>query len=158
MNALQKLRQLADSIAANADPLQTQKDWELVERLLARTGADPAAIDDAVKTRDPAKLDAIVRSLEHPAPAAEPSASPAADPGRFSHDDKAAALRAFKKRLRVMRLSDESKLGSPYTSGGKRSNIDAIEPPSGFDPEIWRALVAEGRLVDTGQGFYALPG
>lgn len=156
MNALQKLRQLADSIAANADPLQTQKDWELVERLLLRTGADPAAIDDAVGNKDAAKLDAIVTALETPA-AAPPPAS-ASDPGAFSPDDKAAALRAFKKRLRVMRLSDESKLGSPYTSGGKRSNIDAIEPPSGFDPEIWRALVAEGRLIDTGQGFFALPG
>jgi len=156
MNALQKLRQLADSIAANADPLQTQKDWELVERLLLRTGADPAAIDDAVGNKDAAKLDAIVTALETPAAAPPPAA--ASDPGAFSPDDKAAALRAFKKRLRLGRLSDESKLGSPYTSGGKRSNIDAIEPPSGFDPEIWRALVAEGRLIDTGQGFFALPG
>ena len=159
MNAVQKLRQLADAIAASADPLQVQKDWALAERLLMRASSDLEAIDEAVKTQDPAKLDALVRALENPAPAAAASAeAPAVDPARFSHDDKAAALRAFKKRLKIARLSDESKLGGHYTSGGKTSDIDAIEPPTGFDPDIWKALVAEERLVYTGQGFYALPG
>ncbi|MAY75388.1 MAG: hypothetical protein CMJ31_11855 [Phycisphaerae bacterium] len=64
-------------------------------------------------------------------------------------------MRAFKKRLKLARLNDESKLGGRYTSGGKKSKIDAIEPPTEFGPEVWRALAAEGRLRHTGQGFYA---
>lgn len=154
MNLIQKIRQLTDSIITNANALQTQRDWELVASLLARTPTDQSAVKATVKAQDPAALDAIVAQLENPAP---PPASPSTPIPDFSHDDKAAALRAFKKRLKLQRLSDESRLGGRYTSGGRTSKIDAITPPTDFPPEIWQALVAEGRLTDTGQGFYALP-
>ncbi|MEN1706208.1 MAG: hypothetical protein AAGJ54_11940 [Planctomycetota bacterium] len=156
MNAIQKLRQLTDAITANTNPLQTQRDWELVARLLMRASNDLDAIDDAVKTQDAAKLDAIVSALENPQ-AAAPKPAKVVDSDAFGHDDKAAALRAFKKRLKIMRLSDESKLGGRYTSGGKHSKIDAIEPPTDYPAAMWKALAAEGKLVDTGQGFYSLP-
>ena len=156
MNLVQKIRQLTDDITKNANALQTQKDWELVASLLARTPADQSSVRAAVKAQDPAALDAVVRALEAPPKPASPPPSTAPLPD-FSHDDKAAALRAFKKRLKLQRLSDESRLGGRYTSGGRSSNIDAITPPTDFPPEIWQALAAEGRLTDTGQGFYALP-
>lgn len=154
MNLVQKIRQLADAIGSGQNPLQTQKDWEMVGRLLSRTPAEPRAVAEALASRDAGALDAIVRRLENPQAAPPPTAPPVAD---FPPDDKAAALRAFKKRLRIMRLSDESKLGGRYTSGGRASKIDAIPPPEDFPPDIWKALAAEGRLVDTGQGFFALP-
>lgn len=154
MNLVQKIRQLTDDIIKNANALQTQKDWELVASLLARTPVDQTALKAAVKAQDAAALDAIVAQLENPAPKPAPPTAPIPD---FSHDDKTAALRAFKKRLKLQRLSDESRLGGRYTSGGRASNIDAITPPLDFPPEIWQALVADKRLVDTGQGFYALP-
>ena len=162
MNLVQKIRALTDSIAKNAKPLQTQEDWELVARLLTRTPADQDAARAATKAKDVAALDAVVRALENPgAPQHTPTPADAGQASgaseAFSQEDKAAALRAFKKRLRVLRLSDESKLGGRYTSGGRRSGIDAIEPPETFPREIWAALVSDGRLVDTGQGFYALP-
>ena len=72
-----------------------------------------------------------------------------------SHDDKKAALRAFHKRLKLARLNDESKLGGRYTSGGKTSKIDAVEAPREFPERVWKALVADGTLRDTGGGFYA---
>jgi len=153
MNLAQKLRELANAIAGGEDPRQAQKDWELAGRLLTRTPADQAAVRAAVESQDAAALDAIVAGLESP----EAEAPRPAPTESFSKEDKDAALRAFKQRLRILRRSDESRLGGRYTSAGRRSNIDAIEPPDAFPRGIWKALAAEGRLVDTGQGFYGLP-
>ncbi|MEL6330856.1 MAG: hypothetical protein AAFR38_14490 [Planctomycetota bacterium] len=156
MNLVQKLRQLERAARENKNPLQVQRDWPMIERLLMRTPASPGAVDEAVKNQDVDGLSAILDKLE--GKTAEPAeAKPAVDPDAFGHDDKAAALRAFKKRLKLARLSDESRLGGRYTSGGKSSKIDAIQPPTDYPPAMWKALAAEGRLKDTGQGFYALP-
>ena len=64
-------------------------------------------------------------------------------------------MHAFRKRLKLARLNDESKLGGRYTSGGKRSGIDAVQPPGEYPDRVWKALVQAGRLVDAGGGFYA---
>jgi hypothetical protein len=65
------------------------------------------------------------------------------------------ALKAFKKRLKMTKLDDESKLGhSPLTGGG--ANIVAIQPPSGFGREIWEELATKGFLKADGGGFYEL--
>ena len=65
------------------------------------------------------------------------------------------ALKAFKKRLKMTRLDDESKLGhSPLTGGGAK--IVAIQPPSGFGREIWEELAVKGFLKNDGGGFYML--
>jgi len=66
------------------------------------------------------------------------------------------AMKAFRKRLKLQRLDDESRLGGRYVSGGRKSNIDAIQPPNQYPPEVWKALVSEGKLIDTGGGFYRL--
>ncbi|HHN77823.1 MAG TPA: hypothetical protein ENK11_03985 [Phycisphaerales bacterium] len=92
----------------------------------------------------------MVSALEHPAPKRD---EPAVE---VSEDEMAHALKAFRKRLKVLRLADESKLGGRYTSGGRKSKIDAIEPPREFGPEVWKALAKAGKLKDTGGGFYAL--
>lgn len=154
MNLVQKLRSLADDITANKNPLQTQRDWDTVGRLLGRTPADPARAAEVVRGQDAAGLDALVRSLEAPEEAPQPVQG---DADAVPKETRDAAMKAFKKRLRLGRLSDESRLGGRYTSGGKTSGIDAIQPPEEFGVEVWKALVAEGRLKDTGQGFYALP-
>ncbi len=65
------------------------------------------------------------------------------------------ALKAFKKRMKMTQLDDESKLGhSPLTGGGAK--IVAIQPPSGFGREIWEELASRGDLKADGGGFYAL--
>lgn len=65
------------------------------------------------------------------------------------------ALKAFKKRMKMTRLDDESRLGhSPLTGGGAK--IVAIQPPSGFGREIWEELAAKGYLKNDGGGFYML--
>ncbi|HEY3322939.1 MAG TPA: hypothetical protein VGP72_20965 [Planctomycetota bacterium] len=66
------------------------------------------------------------------------------------------ALKAFKKRMKVMRLDKESgKIGGPLSSG-KSSGIVGINPPSQFPKEVWDALVKQGRLKYEGDGLYGL--
>ena len=66
------------------------------------------------------------------------------------------ALKAFRKRLKVIRLDKESgKIGGPLSSG-KSSGIVAITPPSQFPPEVWHELVRQGKLREGGGGTYEL--
>ena len=65
------------------------------------------------------------------------------------------ALKAFKKRMKMTRLDDESRLGhSPLTGGGAK--IVAIQPPSGFGREVWEELADKGLLKRDSGGFYEL--
>ena len=65
------------------------------------------------------------------------------------------ALKAFRKRLKLMRLDDESSLsGGPL--GGRRSHIVAITPPHQYRQEIWDELVRQGKLKKAGGGTYEL--
>lgn len=166
MNVVQKLRSLVDEIKQNTNALKVQDAWILAERLLVRVPVNTNEASRVLKERDIDGFDALVSRLENPQ-AAQPTPKPAGgdssaassgdDTTEFSHDDIAAAVRAFKKRLKLVRLNDESKLGGRQLSGGKKSEVDAIMPPTEFDPRIWEVLVKEGRLVNTGQGFYSLP-
>lgn len=66
------------------------------------------------------------------------------------------ALKAIKKRMKAMRLDDESgKMGGPLSSG-KSSGIVAVTPPSQFRREIWDELVRQGKLQYDGYGLYKL--
>ena len=62
------------------------------------------------------------------------------------------AYKAFKKRLKLARLDDESGL----SRGGKTSRITGITPPAGHPPGIWDELVAQGKLRREGSGTYSL--
>lgn len=150
MNALEKLREVTDSIATADSGLKIVDAWALAGRLLSRFPVDPTESARVLKEQDHAGLDRLVHALEHPAPKQSPK--PAQD---VSESDMKAAMRAFHKRLKLTRLDDESRLGGRYTSGGRTSKVDAIMPPTEFPPHIWDALVAAGRLKPVGKGFYA---
>jgi hypothetical protein len=65
------------------------------------------------------------------------------------------ALKAFKKRLKLTQLEEDSRLGrSPLT--GSKTTIISIQPPSGFGKEIWEELAEKGYLKRDGVGFYEL--
>ena len=65
------------------------------------------------------------------------------------------AYKAFKKRLKLTRLDDESRLGrSPLTGGG--TGIESIVPPREYRQEIWDELVKRGQLTPDGDGFYRI--
>jgi hypothetical protein len=66
------------------------------------------------------------------------------------------AMKAFKKRLKLMRLDEESKVGVGPMSGGKGSGIVGITPPDQYPQAVWDELVKQGRLKSAGQGLYAL--
>jgi hypothetical protein len=63
------------------------------------------------------------------------------------------ALKAFKKRMKVVCLDDESGLSR---GGGKTSRITGITPPSGHPPGIWEELVKQGKLKREMAGTYSV--
>ncbi len=65
------------------------------------------------------------------------------------------ALKAFKKRLKLTALDDDSRLGRGPFSGGA-TGVFAIQPPSQFPREVWQELCRQGKLRDSGHGLYEL--
>ncbi len=145
MNAVQKLRSVVTDLKAGKPG--AAENWELAFRLLSRMNVGAAQLDELMKSRDLPALDRIVTQIENPVQTVSTREFPVHDLDR--------ALKAFNKRLKVMRLADESRLGGRYTSGGRKSAIDAIRPPEEFPKEIWDALVRAGKLRAEGPGFYA---
>ena len=66
------------------------------------------------------------------------------------------AMRAFRKRLRLYRLDDESRLGGAALTEGKSSSITAIMPPDSYPQEVWDKLVEQEKLVINEEGSYEL--
>ena len=66
------------------------------------------------------------------------------------------AFKAFKKRLKLTRLDNDSRLGHGALTGTGKSQILAIQPPTGFPREVWEELVAQGQLRNAGHGMYEL--
>lgn len=151
--------------------------WRQAGKALSDAGADPGQVDRATGRRSVVALSRFVEDVRtrgfdatrgaapvaattstharrtRPVRSTPPAATPAAVP---SADELKKAMRAFRKRLKLTRLNDESKLGrSPMTSG-KQSDVVAIMPPHGFRPAIWETLVAQGKLRHTGRGFYEI--
>ena len=101
-----------------------------------------------------------------PPPGAGPGAGPGAPVAQTTADTEAGdsadrqirkkAMKAFRKRLKLTRLDEESKLGYGAMTGGHKSGVVAIEPPRQFPPEVWAELVKQGRLKNAGRGFYEL--
>jgi hypothetical protein len=66
------------------------------------------------------------------------------------------ALKAFKKRLKLTRLDDDSRIGVGPMSGGHRSGIIGITPPDQFPQEVWDELVRQGKIKKIGARQYEL--
>jgi hypothetical protein len=69
-----------------------------------------------------------------------------------------AALKAFKKRLKLTRLDAESNLAGGPLSSGRGSGIVAIIPPNQYPPAVWDELVKLGKLKKAGGGTYEIVG
>jgi len=67
------------------------------------------------------------------------------------------AMRAFRKRLRLTLLDDESSSGRNPVSSGRSSGILGLTPPREFPREVWLELARQGRLRNAGQGIFELP-
>ena len=77
-------------------------------------------------------------------------------PAPPARQDLKLALKAFKKRLKLMRLDAESGLAGGPMSSGKDSGIVAIMPPDQFPAEVWEELARQGKLKKAGHGTYEL--
>jgi hypothetical protein len=77
-------------------------------------------------------------------------------PEEFTPQYLKQALQAFKKRLKLTRLDDESGLGGRRLSSGRDSGIVAIQPPNQYPRAVWDKLVEQGKLRRAGAGLYEL--
>ncbi len=73
-----------------------------------------------------------------------------------SREEVKAAFKAFKKRLKLTRLDDESRINASPLTGGRKADIVAITPPNQFPPAVWEELVKQGKLKSAGHGTYEL--
>lgn len=66
------------------------------------------------------------------------------------------AMKAFRKRIKLMRLDEESRIGRNPLSHGEHSTIFAIRPPDQYPIELWDKLVEMGRLRRDRNGLYEI--
>jgi hypothetical protein len=66
------------------------------------------------------------------------------------------AMKAYRKRLKLMKQDDESRLSHGAMTKGEASAIVGIRPPGEFPQEVWEELVKQGQLRYEGHGLYAL--
>ena len=67
-----------------------------------------------------------------------------------------AALKAFRKRLKLTCLDNQSRIGVGPFSSGRPSGIVGITPPDQYPQEVWDELVRQGKLKRSGNGQYEL--
>ena len=67
------------------------------------------------------------------------------------------ALKAFRKRLKLVRLDSESTVGGGPMSAGRESSIIGVAAPDQYPQEVWDELVRQNRLVEGADGIYELP-
>ena len=181
---LQKLGEIvSDLYMSDDDPAKQARLWESARKALQKLKAEPGRVSSITTRRNVEELALFVGDLNLPGkpgkeapastppPAATPEAptptpqapplpgAPAADGDTAQPTDRQVlkrAMKAFRKRLKLTRLDEESSLGYGAMTGGRKSSVDAIQPPNQYPPEVWAELVKQGRLKDTGQGFYQL--
>ncbi len=90
-------------------------------------------------------------------PHSEPSHLVERNPdGTFTKETLLRAMKALKKRIKLTRLDDESKLGHDPMSRGGRSGVVAVKPPPQYPAEVWQALEAKGRIRGDRHGLYEI--
>ena len=85
-------------------------------------------------------------------PSSDASQPPAPTPQELK-----AAMKAFRKRLKLTCLDDQSRIGVGPMSSGRQSGIVGITPPDQFPQAVWEELVRQGKLKRAGSGLYELP-
>jgi len=79
-----------------------------------------------------------------------------ASPSVPSPQELKAALKAFKKRLKLTCLDDQSRIGVGPMSSGRDSGIVAIMPPDQYPDAVWEELARQGKIKRAGSGMYEL--
>lgn len=174
---VQKLGEIVSELYLCEDQKKAERLWDRATKALQNTPANPAKVRKALSDRSVELLAGLVTDLTllkpekkrftpepgktaaapiPPDPPAEPQSEDSPPSSEVSSDDLKKAMKAFKKRMKLARLDDESSLGRGAMSSGKQSSIVAITPPRQYPQEVWDELVRRGRLKYAGDGFYQL--
>lgn len=146
---LTKLEELQAAIAKYPDPRRAGEEWKQVYKLLQKTGIHAGSVTGVVGMRDVAGLVAMIEQLREP----EVAAAQVPDLETCRQ-----AMQAFRKRLSLTVLDEESKLGrGPLSKGAADRSSRAIIPPDDWPLPVWQELVRQGKLKYIGHGFYELP-
>lgn len=142
-----RLRDLLAHVEAGPDAAAAQPHWAAAEAAVAAAGADEdAEIALPIWERDVPLLRALVAQWDDGS-------------GHLPEWDRAVlkrALKAYRKRLKLARLDDESSASRNPLSKGESSSITGVIPPEQYDREIWDMLIAQGKLRDVGHGLLEL--
>ncbi len=155
----------AEAIIAQLDDATGGALWGQAQKLLLKAHGDATLIARAIAARDAPLLGEIIHAMRNPE-SGEAEALEASTTAKetayaellaaVSNDDMRNAMKVFRRRLKLIKLDHESKLGrSPLTSG-KDAGFEAIIAPPEIPGEVWQALANRGDLEDIGQGFYKL--
>ena len=180
--ALQKLGETVSELYL-AHGSKAEKLWATTRAALLKLlpMEDPRLIN-VLRTRSVTALAELVSELNAGAGKASPPGAPktsaadagaahsaepiagggiASSAGGVTPEQLRSAMKAFRKRLKLTRLDEESKIsGGSHNpmSSGRKSAIVAILPPREFPREVWDELARQGQLKSTGGGFYELVG
>lgn len=149
-DVLAGLDKLRAAIATYDDPRRAAAEWKQVFNQLQKAGVSKERATPIVGMRDVARLAALLDELRSPAPVADDSAD------RPDADTCRKALHAFRKRLSLTVLDDESKLGRGPLSKGASRETPAITPPTEWPDAVWKELARQGRLRYIGDGLYQM--
>ena len=121
----------------DADP-SNDEPWTHVPQVLESTREQEAELAALIDARDVTALRGVVKawhSGERHLPAQD-------------REVLKRALKAFRKRIKLMRLDQESRIGGGSMSGGLESTIMGITPPDQYAPNVWARLASQERLID----------
>ncbi len=145
-----KLDELMAAIREYDDPRRAGGEWKQVYKLLQKTELPTDRVTHVVGMRDVSRLTELIDQLRAPAAASAPPHAQAP-----STETCRRAMRAFRKRLALTRLDEESKISSHSPlSKGADSRMSAIVPPIDWPESVWQELVRQGKLRYIGHGFY----
>lgn len=129
-----------------AHPEQADATWADAARAYAKTELIDPELQACLAAKDIEKLNKIIADWD-----GDRRTRPLEDRNLLK-----AAMKAYRKRLKLTRLDDESRLGVGAMTKGGSSAIFGITPPSDYPNPVWAELARQGRLKAVGRGLYAL--
>jgi len=141
-------RILTDIVAELQAGVTPDRSWEAASNAIAAARVeDDIELYVAVEDRDLDTLRTIVREWA------------SGERVLTKHDREVLkrAMKAFRKRLKIVRLDSESSVGGGPTSSGRESSIIGVRAPDQYPQEVWDELVRQKRLVESTDDIYELP-
>jgi hypothetical protein len=142
-----RLRALVAKIEDGVDPAEEEALWAAAEAdLEAANAEEDADIALPILDRSLPELKTLIEAWN----AGKRSLPP------WDREILKRGLKAFRKRLKLARLDDESSSGRNPLSKGESSSITGVKAPEQITQEVWDTLIAQGKLRDGGYGMLEL--